>query len=227
MSERPADLLTNLIEAVDEETQEQMNDQELRDEVMTFMLAGHETTANALTWTWYLLSEHPDAEEHLRAECAEVVGDRLPTFQDLERLTYTKMVVQEAMRLYPPLPFIARSALSPDQIGGYQIPANAIVMMSQYITHRHPSFWDHPEVFDPERFAPKAVQERPLMCYFPFSRGQRMCIGADFAIMEAQVFLCMATQKYRPRRVSTEPVELLEQVTLRPRGGMPMQITKV
>lgn len=227
MSDRPSDLLSDLIDAVDEETKEHMTDEELRDDVMTFMLAGHETTANALTWTWYLLSEHPEAEERVRSECAKVVGDRVPTFKDLESLSYTKMVFQEAMRIYPPFPFIARSSLEPDQIGGYDIPANAIVMMSQYLMHRHPKFWDNPESFDPERFRPEAIRERPHLCYFPFGGGQRMCIGADFATQEAQVFLCMAVQKYHLQRASTEPVELLEQVTLRPRDGMPMKITQV
>jgi cytochrome P450 len=225
MRDRPVDLLTMLIEAVDEETGDSMSDQELRDEVMTFMLAGHETTANALTWTWFLLSEHPDAEHRVRAECRQVVGERLPTFADLEHLTYTKMVFQESMRLYPPIPFIARTALQSDQIGGYTIPSNSAVLLSQYLTHRHPAFWDHPETFDPERFTPAAIEKRPELCYFPFSRGQRMCIGEDFATLEAQVFLCMAVQKYSLHRVSTEPVELLEQVTLRPKGGMLMRVT--
>ena len=227
MSTRPSDLLTMLIEAADEETGEGLTDHELRDEVMTFMLAGHETTANALTWTWYLLSEHPDAEAKVRAECRQVVGDRLPTFEDLDHLTYTKMVFQESLRLYPPFPFIARNTLEPDQIGGYDIPANSAILISQYLTHHNPAFWENPETFEPERFAPEALQKQPSMSYFPFGGGQRMCIGEDFAMMEAQVFLCMAIQKYSLHRASTEPIELLEQVTLRSKGGMPMKITKM
>jgi cytochrome P450 len=131
------------------------------------------------------------------------------------------------MRIYPPFPFIARATLEPDQIGGYDIPARAMVLMSQFLTHRHPAFWNQPEVFDPERFTPEAAHKRHPMSYFPFGEGQRMCIGKDFATLEAQVFLGMAIQHYSLRRVSTEPVELQEQVTLRPRGGMLMCLTKV
>lgn len=226
MTERPFDLLTMLVEAVDDETNESMTDPQLRDEVMTFMLAGHETTALALTWTWYLLAEHPETAEKVRIECREVVGNRLPEMQDLEQLSYTRMVFQEAMRLYPPLPFIARSALKADQLSGYDIPQNATVLMSQFLTHRHPAFWENPERFNPERFTPEAMHQRPHLCYFPFGGGQRMCIGADFATMEALLFLCLAIQRYQLERVSAEPVELLEQVTLRPKGGLPMRITK-
>ncbi len=174
-----------------------------------------------------MLSEHPDAEAKGRAECSQVVGNRLPTFEDLEQLTFTKMVFQEALRLYPPFPFIARSTVGADKIGGYEIPPNSTILISQYLTHHSPDFWDDPEVFRPERFTPESSHQRPDMSYFPFGGGQRMCIGEDFATMEAQVFLCMAVQKYSLHRASTEPIELLEQVTLRPKGGLPMQITSV
>lgn len=225
-TERPFDLLTMLIEAVDAETNESMTDAQLRDEVMTFMLAGHETTALALTWTWYLLAEHPETADQVCVECRDAVGDRVPKVQDLEHLTFTKMVFQEAMRLYPPLPFIARSALQADQLGGYDIPQNATILMSQFLTHRHPALWNDPNHFNPDRFTPELMHKHPPQSYFPFSSGQRMCIGADFATTEAMVFLCMAVQKYRLERVSTESVELLEQVTLRPQGGLPMRLTK-
>ena len=137
------------------------------------------------------------------------------------------MVFQESMRLYPPLPFIARSALKADRLGGYDIPPKATILISQFVTHRHPAFWDNPERFNPERFTPEAVHQRPHLCYFPFSAGQRMCIGADFAMMEALLFLCLAIQRYQLERVSVETVELLEQVTLRPKGGLAMHIKKV
>lgn len=221
---RPFDLLTMLIEAVDDESNESMTDQQLRDEVITFMLAGHETTAVALTWTLYFLSEHPEAAEKAQAECCQVVIGKPPEFEDLQQLTYTKMVFEESLRLYPPLPFIARNALEADHLGGCAVPQNSMVMLSQYLTHHHPALWKNPEEFQPERFTPEAIQDRHPRCYFPFSSGQRMCIGADFATTEALVFLSMALQKYRVERVTTEPVELLEQVTLRPKGGMPMRI---
>lgn len=221
---RPFDLLTMLIEAVDDETNESMTDRQLRDEVITFMLAGHETTAVALTWTLYLLAEHPEAAEKVRAECRRVVGDKPPDFEALKQLHHTRMVFEESLRLYPPLPFIARSALKADTLGGYPIRQNALIMLSQFLTHHHPTLWENPDDFQPERFTPEAGHNRSPMAYFPFSRGQRMCIGADFATTEALVFLSMALQKYRVERVSTAPVELLEQVTLRPKGGMPVRI---
>ena len=221
---RPFDLLTMLIESVDEETKEGMTDAEIRDEVMTFMLAGHETTALALTWTWYLLAEHTEAAEKVRKECHEAIGDRLPEVQDLDKLQFTKMVFQELMRLYPPIPFIARNTIETDRLGGYEIPKNTTILISQFLTHRHPRYWEDPDRFNLERFTPEAVRERHPLCYFPFSSGQRMCIGADFATTEALVFLGMAVQKYKLERVSTGPVELLEQVTLRPKGGILMRI---
>jgi cytochrome P450 len=222
MKDRPFDLLTLLIEAVDDDTQERMTDQQLRDEVMTFLLAGHETTAVSLTWTWYVLSEHPEAEDKVRAECRQIIGEASPEIESLSRLVYTKMVFDEALRLYPPFPFIARNALEPDQIGGYEIPANSMVLLSQYLMHHHPGYWDDPDVFRPERFTPQAIHDRPHMSYFPFGGGQRMCIGADFATMEALTFLSLAIQRYHLKRASRQPVELLERVTLRPKGGMPM-----
>ena len=225
--ERPFDLLTALIEAVDDDTNERMTDQQLRDEVTTFLLAGHETTAVALTWTLYLLAEHPEVEEKVRAECSTVVGDRLPTSEDLERLPYTRMVFQEAMRLYPPFPFIARAATGRDEIGGCPVPANSVILMSQLLMHRHAGFWEQPDDFRPERFAPEAVRERPHLAYYPFGGGQRMCIGADFATLEALVFLSLVTQQYSFKRATTAPVELQEQVTLRPRGGLPLKLSRV
>jgi cytochrome P450 len=224
---RPFDLLTMLIEAVDDETSESMSDAQLRDEVMTFLLAGHETTAIALTWTWYLLAEHPEANEKVRAECQEAVGSKNPQYQDLERLIYTRMVFHEAMRLYPPFPFIARKALKADRICGYEVPPGTTILISQFLTHRNPKVWEHPERFEPERFTPKAMHARPPACYLPFGEGQRMCIGEGFATLEALAFFGLAMQRYRLERASSEPVELKEQVTLRPKGGMPMRIKKV
>jgi cytochrome P450 len=226
-SDRPPDLLTSLVEAVDDETNESMTDQQLRDEVATFMLAGHETTAVALAWTLYLLAGHTEAQDKVRAECAQVVGDRPPTSDDLEHLTYTHKVLQESMRLYPPLPFIARAATSPDVIGGCPVPVHSTLLLSQYLMHHHPGFWDQPDEFRPERFTPEAIHERPLLAYYPFGGGQRMCIGADFATFEALTFLCAAVQKYRLSQPSSEPAQFLEQLTLRPKGGLPLRVTPV
>src|SRR6266566_79118 len=147
-----ADLLGMLLSARDEETGEGMSDQQLRDEVLTLLLAGHETTAAALTWTWYLLSQHPEVERRLHAELDTVLLGRLPTVEHLDALPYTRMVIQEAMRLYPPAFGFTRHAIATDEIGGYRIRANSMIFVSQYCTHRHPAFWEEPEVFDPERF---------------------------------------------------------------------------
>ncbi len=214
------DLLSMLLEARDEETGESMSDQQLRDEVMTIFLAGHETTANALAWTWYLLSKYPEAERRLEAELATVLGGRPPTFEDLPRLTYTRMVIDEALRLYPPAWMFAREAVQADEIGGYRIPAGARIMLSPYVAHRHPGFWDNPEGFDPERFTPERSEGRPRYAYFPFGGGPRRCIGEGFALMEAQLVLATVVQRHRLDLVPGHPVEPQPMATLRPRQGI-------
>ena len=221
------DLLGMLLDARDEETGAGMTDRQLRDEVMTFLLAGHETTAVALTWTWHLLSRHPEVEARLAAETAAALGGRVPTIEDLPRLQYARMLVEEAMRLYPPVWGYIRQALAPDTVGGYTIPKGAVVSICPYVTHRHPEFWDDPERFDPERFAPERVRARPRFAYLPFSGGPRLCIGNEFALMEAQLVLSMMIQRYRLRAVSDAPVGLESRITLRPRGGLPMTIAPV
>ena len=218
------DLLSMLLSARDEETGEGMDDRQLRDEVMTLLLAGHETTANALSWTWYLLGEHPEAEERLRAELSGVLGVRLPTVEDVPNLRYTRMVIEESMRLYPPVWAIGRNTIAEDEILGYRIPANVEVTLSAYVTHRHPAFWEDPEVFDPERFSPGRSEGRPRFAYFPFAGGPRLCIGRDFALLEAQLILATVAQRYRPRLVPGHPVESEPLITLRPRRGLPMTL---
>ena len=219
------DLLAMLIQARDEQSNELMTDQQLRNEVLTLMLAGHETTANALTWTWYLLSQHPQAAERLRRELASVLNGRPPQLDDLPALPYTRMVVQEALRLYPPAWIISRKAEQDDQIGEYAIPAGTVVSLSPYVMHRHPDFWPRPEAFDPERFRPEQADSRPAYAYFPFGGGPRLCIGRDFATQEALLILATVAQRYSLQLVPGHPVEPEPLITLRPKYGMKMTLT--
>jgi cytochrome P450 len=176
------DLLSMLLLAQDDEGDgARMTDAQLRDELMTIFLAGHETTANALTWTWYLLSQNPDVESRLHAELDEVLGDRLPSVEDAGRLPYTEMVLTESMRLYPPAWALGRMALSDFEIGGYRIPKRSLVLMSQYVMHRDPRYFPEPEHFDPTRWTAEARETRPQFSYFPFGGGTRRCIGEGFA----------------------------------------------
>jgi cytochrome P450 len=199
-----------------------MNDRQVRDEVMTLLLAGHETTSNALSWTWYLLSQHPDAESRLHAELEQVLGGRTPTVEDLPRLAYTRMVLEETLRLYPPAVGFNRKALADDEVGGYVVPANTLIWLSPYTTHRHPEFWEHPDVFDPERFSPERSAGRPHFAHFPFGGGPRLCIGSNFAMMEAQLILATTVQRYRLRLLPGYQVEPQVLLTMRPRNGLPM-----
>jgi len=221
------DLLSMLLLARDEETGEGMNDQQVHDEVMTLLLAGHETTANALTWTWYLLSQHPEIEGRLHDELAAVLDGNSPTIEHLPHLTYTSMVLQEALRLYPPIWVLSRKAISDDELGGFPIPQGSMVILSPYATHRHPAFWEQPEVFDPERFTPERVAARPHYAHFPFGGGPRLCIGSNFALMEAQLVLATVAQHYRLRLAPGHPVVPEAKITLRPRYGMPMMLQRV
>lgn len=222
--EDKGDLLSMLILARDEETGERMADKHIRDEVMTLFLAGHETTANALSWTFYLLSKHPYVERRLHAELAEVLGGRAPTLDDLEDLNYTRMVVEESMRLFPPAPTIGRTPLEDDEIGGYRIPADTDVLISQYVTHRHPEFWDNPEGFDPERHTEENAEGRPPFAFFPFGGGPRRCIGDNFAMMESRLVLATVAQKYRLQLVPGHPVVPEPTITLRPLHGLQMTL---
>jgi len=218
----PGDLLAMLMAARDEDTGEGMTARQLRDELMTFLLAGHETTAVALSWTWYLLSRHPDVAERLGREVGSVLGARRPTMADLPRLPLARMVVEEAMRLYPPVWGVGRQAIGEDTIGGFRIPAGALMNLSPWVTHRHPAFWPEPDRFDPDRFAPDAVRTRPRFAYFPFSGGPRLCIGEQFALVEAQLIVAMMMQRYRLALPSGTVVEPEVHLTLRPRNGLPM-----
>ena len=221
------DLLGMLMSARDEGTGEGMSRGQLRDEVMTFLLAGHETTAVALAWTWYLLARHPEIAEQARAETLAVLGDRDPTLDDLPRLPLARMVVEEAMRLYPPVWGIGRQAVAADRIGGYDVPAGALVNLSPWVTHRHPAFWPEPDRFDPERFRPGVERTRPRFAYFPFSGGPRLCIGESFALLEAQLVVAMMLRRYRLALVDDRPIVPEPTLTIRPRGGLPMRVEVV
>lgn len=216
----PDDLLSMLLSARDEETGEGMTDLEIRDEVMVTLFGGYEATADALTWTWYLLGEHPAVDETMREEIEEVIGNRTPTFEDLTRLTYTTQVFQESMRLYPPFWFYNRTAREDDEINGYRIPAGAQMLIVPYATHRHPDFWTVPEAFRPERFEPSQVAGRPRNAYVPFGTGQRMCIGRHLAHLEMQLILAVVAQRFRPRLAPGWYVVPKVGTSLRAKGGM-------
>lgn len=218
------DLLAMFMEMQDADTGEMMNDRQLRDEVMTMVLAGHETTANALAFTWHLLSTHPEVERRLHDEVTRVLNGRTPTMGDLPKLEYTGRVIQEAMRLYPPAWFIARKAVADDVIDGVRIPAGTSLCLVPYLAHRDPRFWDNPEGFDPERFLPDAVAARPRLAYFPFAAGPRMCIGSSFAMMEMQLIVAMVAQRFQLQLRPGARLELDPQVTLRPRHGVPVTL---
>jgi len=216
------DLLAMLMEARDEATGEGMSDRQLRDEIMTLMLAGHETTAVTLAWACLLLAQHPEVGDRVRREVASVLAGRAPALADLSRLELTRRVIDETLRLYPPVAVISRETYAADEIDGYAIPAKSGVMLSPYVTHRHPAFWPDPERFDPGRFTPEQVAARPRFAYFPFSGGPRLCIGNEFALMEAQILLAMIMQRYRVEVAPGHTVQHEIRVTLRPRQPMLM-----
>ncbi len=226
-SEDRGDLLSMLLSARDEEGDGgQMTDLQVRDEVMTLFLAGHETTANLMTWTWYLLSQHPDVEAKLHEELDTVLAGRQPTIEDVPHLRYTEMVVAESMRLYPPAWAIGRLALKDHEVGGYTIPAKALVLLSPYVMHRDERYFPDPTRFDPGRWTTEAKESRPQFAYFPFGGGPRRCIGEGFAWMEGILLLASLARVWRMRLVPNHPVETLPVITLRPKHGMRMTVEK-
>jgi cytochrome P450 len=220
------DLLARLIAARDEQTGGGMTAQEVRDQVITIFMAGHETTAMAMTWTWYLLSQHPAEEAMLHAELQTVLGGRTPTPEDLSGLIYTRMVVEESMRLYPPVHTIAREALADDTLAGRHVPRGSAVLIAPWVLHRHRQLWHDPGRFDPERFSPEQTAARPRFSYLPFGGGRRICIGAAFAIAEATILLATIGRRCRLRLVSGHPVEPQGLITLRARHGMKMVLSR-
>jgi len=219
---QPKDLLARLLAARDEETGRGMTAEEIRNQVVTIFMAGHETTALALTWTWYLLSQHPAAEAKLHAELAAVLGGRVPRHEDLGKLRYTRMVLEESMRLYPPAHTLSRAAIGDDEVLGRRIPAGAQILVVPWLLHRNPKLWPQPGVFDPERFAPERAGSRHRFAYIPFGAGPRICIGAAFAMAEAMLLLATIAQRYRLRLKPGFPVEPQGLITLRARHGMQM-----
>jgi cytochrome P450 len=191
---------------------------------MTLLLAGYETSANALAWTWYLLTQHPEAEERLHAELDQILAGRIPTVADLPQLNYTRMVLEEAMRLYPPVWVLMRRAIQDDEIDGYHIPANSYILWSPYISHRHPDFWEKPEQFYPEHFSAEGSAKRPRHAYMPFSSGPRVCIGNTFAMTGMQLILATIVQQYRVSLASGHHVEPEPLLGLRPKKGVLVSI---
>ncbi len=220
------DLLAMLIKAREEETGEYMSNKELRNEVLMLFSAGYETTSNNLAWTFFLLSEFPSVLRRLEIEVDHVLQGRRPTADDCAKLAYTKMVIQESLRLYPPSRVLIRRAIKADRIGEYEIPAGSIVMFFQWAVHRHPDFWENPEGFDPERFTPETCSSRHPYAYFPFGGGPRKCIGYEFALLEAQLVLAMVVQKFRLSLVPGHPVVPDPVIALKPRHGILMTLHK-
>lgn len=219
------DLLSLLIRLRDEDNGHQMTDHQLRDEAMTLFLGAYETTALALTWTWILLSQYPDVEARLAAEVKEVVGRRLPTFDDVSRLTFIGQVLHESMRLYPPLYAIGRESLADCEIGGYIVPRGTTIIMSQWVIQRDARFFTNPLEFDPSRWTPEFHQHLPKYAYFPFGGGPRVCIGNTFAMMEMTLILAAIAQRFCFTLKSGDPVKVSPSFTLRPRHGVFASIT--
>jgi len=219
------DLLGLLLAARDEETGQAMSDRELRDQVATIFTAGHETTANALVWTWYLLAMHPAVEAKLHAELDAVLGGREPGLADIPKLRYTRMAFDEALRLYPPAHTMSREAVADDEIMGHKVPAGTTVLICPWLLHRHEKLWESPRVFDPERMAPERAAARPRYVYMPFGGGPRVCIGASFAAQEAVLILAIIAQRFVLRLAPGERVEPIGRITLAPAGGMKMTVS--
>lgn len=219
------DAISTLLEAPDEETGERMDDRQIRNEFVTLLIAGHESTATALSWTLYLLAQHPEAEARAIREVEEALPDgRAPGPDDIDRLPFLRMAIEESMRLYPPSWLFDREAIEDDEVGGCRIPKGATILLCPYLNHRSPALWDEPERFRPERFAPGAAEGRPFFAYFPFGGGPRTCLGNRFAVMESQVVIARLLQRVRLRVVPDHPIETAPLISLRPRHGIAMTV---
>jgi enediyne biosynthesis protein E7 len=218
------DVVSRLILSTRGEANPQVGRQRMRDELITLLLAGHETTASTLSWTFYLVGRDREVWERLHAEAVAVLGDRLPRYEDLRRLTYTAMVVEEAIRLYPPVWILTRQAQHDDEVGGYHVPAGSDVLVCPYTLHRHPAFWDVPERFDPERFAPDRRKDRPRYAYIPFGAGPRVCVGSNLGMMEAVFVIAVIAREFRLTNVPGYKVVPEPMLSLRVRGGLPMLV---
>jgi cytochrome P450 len=214
------DLLSRLIKARDEDDGQGMTDRQLRDEVMTIFMAGHETTANTLTWVWYLIAGHPEVEARLLEEIRDVLGDRPATAADIPRLKVAESIVKEAMRLYPPAFAIGRQALEPCEVGGYTLPAGSTVLMSQWVVHRDERWFDDPQAFRPERWTADLEEQLPKFAYFPFGGGPRGCIGNGFAMLETILVLVEIARRWHFDLDPTHEVLPKPSVTLRAKNGV-------
>ena len=214
------DLLSMLMQVEDADDGSRMSDRQLRDEVSTLVLAGHETTANALSWTWMLLGQHPDVRTELDRELQTVLQGRTPTLEDIRRLPYTTAIVQEAMRLYPPVTDLSRAATQDCDIGGYIMPKGTTLIVSQWVMHRHPRYFTQPEMFNPNRWADDFEKSLPRGVYFPFGDGPRVCIGRGFAMMEAVLLLATIAQSFQLELAPNQAIEKQASVTLRPQTGI-------
>jgi len=226
-TESRADLLSMLLAARDDQAGGdglKLNPQELRDQVLTLFLAGYETVANALGWTWFLLGQNPESEGRLHAELDAVLGDRLPALEDMQRLPYTAMVLSESMRLYPPAWAMGREVLEDVSIGPYRFQKGTMVFFSQYIVQRDPRWFPEPERFRPERFTAEAKAGRPKFAYFPFGGGGRQCIGESFAWMEAILALATIAQRWHVEPIAGQKIELQPKITLRPKNGIRVKV---
>lgn len=226
-AEAQPDLVTMLFQARDESGRPAMTDEEVRDEVMTIFLAGHETMATALTWTFYLLAMHPEYHRKIRAEAEVVLQDKPPFPQNLAKLNMCQWVFEESMRLYPPVWRLSRVARENDVIQGYDIPKGAVLVVTPYLIHRNPKYWEQPETFEPERFSPERAAARMRKAYIPFGAGPRACAGAAFALAEAQIILAIICQRFSFRVIPGHQAALEPRLTLRSRGGMPLSIHRV
>jgi len=215
-----------LLMSQDEDSHDGMTDQQVRDEAMTLFLAGHETTANALTWAWYLISQDAEVERRLQAELDKVLAGRLPAAKDASKLPYTEAIFAEAMRLYPPAWVTGRRALADYKIGDYHIPAGSILLMSQWVTHHDQRFFPDPFTFDPDRWTPELRASRPRFAYYPFGGGPRVCIGEPFAWMEGVLLIATLARKWRASLVPGHRVETEPLITLRPKYGMRMRLKR-
>lgn len=220
------DLLSLLMSAKDADTGQEMSEKQLRDEVLITFFAGHETTAQTLTWTLAMLAQHPDVERKLWDELERVLGGRSPTVDDMAALTYTRQVIDETLRLYSPVAVMARDAVAADALDAYAVAPGNLIMVLPFITHRHPEFWEDPDAFDPEHFAPERVKARPRYAYLPFGAGPRTCLGMHFALLEAVLILAEVTQRYRIGLANPNQELAFDWAgTLRPKGDLPMTLT--
>ncbi len=218
------DLLSSILMARDENTGAAMDDAQLRNQVMTLTLAGYETTASTLTWTWYLLSQHPWARQRLRTDVRNILKERPPQYSDLEHMPYIGRVLDESLRLFPTAWTLGRRALGEDEIDGYYIPANTVIAICIYTLHRHPRFWDQPDVFDPERFSPENIKGRNKFCYIPFGAGPRQCIGNNFGLMEAALVMACILQRFELHLLPGMDVQPQALFVLRPSRDMMMSL---